>query len=142
LNDVRGYGQNNRVDYLDRLFKAFPNSWLSTNVFFEQMAQRFVKARMGFNISIQNDLNMRTFEVMSTGVPLLTNRNVEGIDGLFTENYDYIGYEGPDEMIHAAKYCMTLAPLESIAKNAFKKVRGKHTYKHRMKEIVEGLKNV
>jgi spore maturation protein CgeB len=142
MQDERQPGFNNRIDYLDALFRAYPKSWLSANVFFEPMAQRFVKARVGFNISIKRDLNMRVFEIMSTGTPLLTNRNVEGLEDLFTEGQDYFGYEGLDDLQGAADKVMAKSDLERdlVASIALHKVRGKHTYKHRMQTIIEELK--
>ncbi len=142
LNEGNGNGSNNRVDYLDTLQKAIPNTWISTNVFFESMAMRFIKAKLGFNISIKNDLNMRVFEVMSTGTALLTNRDVEGIDEFFQEGVDYFGYEGREEMVDVAMEALEHdSKREAIAKNAFTKVRAEHTYQHRMVRILEELKN-
>jgi spore maturation protein CgeB len=142
MQDERQPGFNNRIDYLDTLFRAYPRSWLSANVFFEQMAQRFVKSRVGFNISIKRDLNMRVFEIMSTGTALLTNRNVEGLEDLFTEDQDFFGYENLEDLEAAADKVMMLSQLERdlVASSALHKVRSQHTYKHRMQTIVEGLK--
>lgn len=142
LNDAKGEGFNSRVDYLDRLFAEFPQSWVAVNLFFEQMAVRFVQAQLGFNISIKQDLNMRCFEVMSTGTPLLTNRNVHGIGDLFEEGVDYFGYEGPDEMVEVAKLALNDDTLRrTIAGTGFNRVRARHTYKHRMETICEVMKH-
>jgi len=138
LNEGNGDGSNNRVDYLDTLFKAFPNSWLSVNVFFEEMSMRFVKAKLGFNISIKKDLNMRVFEVLSTGTALLTNRNVDGIDEFFEDGVDYFGYEGKEEMVEVAHYALSHDKIrKQVAESGFRKVRMSHTYQHRMKRILE-----
>ena len=139
MNDGRGEGSNNRLDYLEKLFKEQPNSWLSFNVFFEDMAVRFIRARIGFNISIKNDLNMRFFEVMSTGTALLTNRDVEGWEELgFKEGEDFVGYQGEDEMLEKAQWMLDNAEeRETIAASGMKKVREFHTYSHRMKYILD-----
>ncbi len=143
LNEGNGDGSNSRVDYLDHLFKAFPNSWLSTNVFFEAMSMRFVKAKLGFNISIKNDLNMRVFEVLSTGTALLTNRNVEGIDEFFEDGVDYFGYEGKEEMVEVAEHALENANLrKKVADSGYYKVRSDHTYLIRMRRILEVMRNV
>jgi spore maturation protein CgeB len=143
MQDERQPGFNNRIDYLDALFRAYPNSWLSANVFFEPMAQRFVKARAGFNISIKRDLNMRVFEIMSTGTPLLTNRNVEGLGDLFNSGEHYWGYDGLEDLVEKAGYLLELSDIkrDGMAARALHEVRSKHTYKHRMQTIIEGLKN-
>jgi len=142
LHEGNGEGSNNRVEYLDKLFKAFPNSWLSVNVFFEEMSLRFIKAKLGFNISIAHDLNMRVFEVLSTGTALLTNRNVDGIDEFFEDGVDYFGFEGKEEMIEVAHHALSHDVIrKQVADSGFKKVRGSHTYKHRMKRILEVMKD-
>jgi len=142
LHEGNGDGSNNRVDYLDTLQKAIPNTWISTNVFFEARAVRFIKAKLGFNVSIKNDLNMRVFEVMSTGTALLTNSNVDGIDEFFDEGVDYFGFEGKEEMVEVAHYALTHdADRKQVADNGFTKVRKGHTYKHRMQRVLEVMKD-
>lgn len=143
INGVYGDGQNNRLEYLDALQKAVPNAWITTGVFFEDMAIRYIRARLGFNLSIKRDLNMRVFEVLSTGTPLFTNRDVEGIDSLFTEGLDYIGFKGEKEMVDVARAALADEKgLKAIAEHGLKKVRKFHTYRHRMNEVVEVMKHV
>lgn len=143
LQDNYQEGYNSRVDYLDALFTAFPNSRLATNRFFEEMAIRYVKAKLGFNVSIKRDLNMRVFEVMSTGTPLLTNRDVDGIDEMFTDGVDYFGYKGKEEMVEVARHALSLnGEREEVGAHGFYKVRGQHTYVHRMETIIEEMKHV
>lgn len=136
-------GMNNRVEYLDALFKAIPSSWLSTGVFHADMALRYVRARVGFNVSIKRDLNMRCFEIMSTCTPLLTNKNVDGIDDLFAEGEHYIGYEGPDDAAQMARFALEdPAAATYCAETALAEVRAKHTYEHRMKRVLEVMSHV
>ena len=93
-------GANDRIEYLDVIFKNFPNSWFAYSVFFEQAALRYARARVGFNISVRDDLNMRFFEVMSYGNCLVTNRDVVGWDDLgFVEDEHFLGYKGEEEMV-------------------------------------------
>ena len=138
LNEGVGQGSNNRVAYLDRLFQEFPNSWCSVNVFFEDMAARFVRSKLVFNISIKKDLNMRVFEAMCTGSALLTNRDVHGIGDLFEEGKHYFGYKGRDEMVSVVQEALSNDALRhEVASSALIEVRTKHTYHHRMKTILE-----
>lgn len=136
LNDTTGPGFNNRLEYLDRLFSEIPGCWLSTGVFHQEMAARFARSHVGFNVSIKNDLNMRVFEVLSTGTPLVTNRNVEGMCDLFEEGKHFVGYEGPEEMVDAVRFALAGGTSGSLG---FSEVRSKHTYAHRMKRILEDL---
>jgi len=140
MNDSHEPGFNSRVDYLDSLFWEFPNSWLSTRCFFEEMAMRYAKAKVGFNISIKKDLNMRFFEVLSLGVPLLTNRDVFGVSDIFEDGVDYFGYEGPPEMISVAKEVLGNESLRrSVADAGHMKVRKGHTYQNRMASVIEAM---
>ena len=139
LRDEQEEGYNSRIDYLDKLFGEIPNCWLSYNVFFEAMAVPFIRSKLGFNISIRDDLNMRFFEVLSTGTCLLTNRNVAGLEELgFVEGEHYIGYEGMEEMVERAQWGLA-HPMEreEIAARGHALVREKHTYADRMRQILE-----
>ena len=128
---------NNRVEYLDQVFKELPNSWLSVNCFHEHMAAHYVRGRLGFNISIRDDLNMRFFEVLSTGTALLANRDVVGLEELgFEEGVHFIGYQGVPEAIEKAKYYLkNHEERESIAAAGHQLVREKHTYVDRIKQM-------
>lgn len=139
INYATREGFNNRLDYLHVMCEKFPNFWLTTNCFFEDMAVRYIRGRVGMNVSIRNDLNMRFFEVLSTGTCLLTNRDVEGWDELgFVEGKDFVGYKGIGEMCEKIQWCLD-NPLEreEIAKRGHEKVRAHHTYAHRIQKILD-----
>lgn len=128
----------NRLDFLGDIFEAFPNSWIATDIFHEYMATRYIKGRLGFNVSILNDLNMRFFEVMSTGTALLTNVDVEGWSELgFKEGVHFIGYGGADDAIKKIHYYLEHPEeREAIAKAGNMLVRSEHTYAHRLRELL------
>ena len=129
---------HDRVKYLDKVFKAFPNTWLNVNCFHEQMAARYVKGRVGFHISILDDVAMRFFEIPSTGTAMLANTDVDGLDSLgFVEGVHFVGYVGEDEAIEKAKW-MLAHPMEreKIAQAGHTLVRSNHTYKHRMEALL------
>ena len=131
-------GANDRIEYLDVIFKNFPNSWFAYSVFFEQAALRYARARVGFNISIRDDLNMRFFEVMSYGNCLVTNRDVVGWDDLgFVEDEHFLGYKGEEEMVDKIQWALD-NPMEreKIAKTGHELVRSAHKYEHRINEML------
>lgn len=131
--------QNDRIEYLSHLFESVPNHWFAFNSFFEDMSVRYIRAKVGFNISIKNDLNMRFFEILSTGTCLLTNRTVDGIDDLgLEEDVDFLGYETKEEMVEKMQWALD-NPIEreAIAKSGHEKCRKFHTYELRMKKIIE-----
>lgn len=130
---------NNRSEILDHVFKSFPNSWLSFGTFFVDAAVRYARGRVGFNISIRDDLNMRFFEILSYGTCLLTNTNVVGIEELgFQEGVHFLGYETLDEAVAKVEFALQ-DPMkrEEIAKAGHNLVRAENTYEHRVKQIIE-----
>lgn len=139
INEGAGPNSHNRLEYLDRLFREFPNFWISTNVFFEEMAIRYIRSRLGFNCSIRNDLNMRFFEGLSTGTALLTNIDVEGWKEMgFVDGEHFVGYLGMDDMVEKARWALQHPfEREQIAAAGHKLVREQHTYAHRVAAILE-----
>lgn len=139
LNDGHGGTGHNRIEHLDRLFKEFPNSWLTFNTFFEDMAVRYIRGRLGFNVSILYDLNMRFFEIPCTGTAMLTNLDVEGWEELGFENgVHFIGYDGIEDMVEQARWGLQHPQeREEIAQAGHDLVREKHTYCHRMIDMLD-----
>ena len=104
----------------------------------EQAAIRYARGRVGFNVSIRDDLNMRFFETLSYGTCLLTNKDVVGWKDLgFIDGEHFVGYLGIDDAIEKARWCLE-NPMEreKIAKAGHEKVRSEHTYQHRIEEML------
>ena len=129
---------HDRVAFLDRMFQEFPNSWLAFNVFFEQAAIRYAKARVGLNVSIRQDLNMRFFEVMSYGVCQLCNADMVGWDKLgFQEGVHFLGWNTVDEAVEKAREILTdIERRGKIAAAGKAFVRAGHTYEQRVKDLL------
>lgn len=136
---IDGKGHD-RVKFLDAIFRAFPNSWLSFQNFFEDAAVRYIKARVGLNISIAaspGDLNMRFFEGLSYGSCLLSNRDQDGWQELgFEDGVHFLGFDTYDEAIERVRWALD-HPMEreAIAAAGHTLVREKHTYRHRMEQM-------
>jgi len=131
--------RNNRIEWLEDLYSHFPKSTVATSVFFEEMSYYFCQAKLGFNISIKEDLNMRFFEVLSTGTALLSNRSQVGWKELgFIDGEDFIGYDGKEELIDKARFYLDNDPERLlISETGYRKARAGHTYAHRMKQMLE-----
>lgn len=141
MNQGAGEGSHDRIEFLDDMFKEFPNFWCSANVFFEEMAVRYIRGRLGLNISIKDDLNMRFFEVLSTGTALLTNTDVVGIEDIgFEEGKHFIGYTDVNDAKDKARYYLEHEDeREEIAAAGHQFVREKHTYAHRMAYVLDSF---
>lgn len=106
--------------------------------FWDDMARLFSSSRMVFNNAVRNDLNMRVFEVMSTGTLLLSDmaRN-SGQDILFADGEDYACYHDGNLIETARFYLENEEFRERIAKRGQHLVHNAHTYKHRMEDLLD-----
>ncbi len=74
----------------------------------EDAAACYNSSLLSFNTSLNGDLNLRTFEVMSAGGCLLTDRLApeSGQMLLFEEGRDYLGYSSEGELLEMARRCL------------------------------------
>lgn len=126
----------NRIDALDRIYKEFPNFFYGQRLF-EQAAEIYSQSKIVFNISINNDLNMRTFEGMSTKSFMLTSYNDE-VASVFEDGKHLVLYKSMDEAVEKARYYLEHnEEREKIAQAGFEEVRNKHTFVHRAKQVLD-----
>lgn len=125
----------NREDALDRLFKEFPNFYYG-QALFDEAARKFSQSKIVFNISMLDDLNMRTFEVMATGSMLLTNW-IPTIEEFFEDGKHLVLYRDEEEMISKAKYYLKHDDeREAIAQAGYEEVMKKHKIQDRVNVIL------
>ncbi len=150
VQDTVNYNGFTRTEALDRLFKEIPNFYYGSRHpafphknLFEDAARKFSQSKIVFNISIKDDVNMRTMETLSTGSFLLTNW-IPTLGDLFEDGKHLVTYKTLDEMVEKAKYYLEHdEEREKIAKAGHEEFMSKHTYKHRVEkifEIVDGKK--
>lgn len=126
----------NRIDALDRLFREFPNFYYGQKRF-EQAAEIFGRSKIVFNISMRDDINMRTFEGMATGSLMLTSW-IPTIEELFEDGKHLVLYRSEEEMVDKARYYITHdAEREKIAAAGYEHVMANHTFKNRVKAILD-----
>jgi glycosyltransferase involved in cell wall biosynthesis len=114
-------------------------------VYFKDMANVYASARVALNISTGGDLNMRVFEAMCAGRPLLTD-DVPGLSELFrrpgAEVRTCIPYSGQDDLF-ARLDSILASPQEwcyrDIGVAGRAEVIAQHTYAHRAARMLEGL---
>lgn len=125
---------------LERLRKKYPASFLGTAPYTE-IGAIYSKSRIGFNYSINNDVNMRMFEVLSCGAMLLTNRiKNNGFDEIFEDRKNVVVYRNPRELFKLAEYYLSHDKEGGgIAACGYELVMAKHTYLHRAKLLLEKI---
>lgn len=111
----------------------------------EALALGYSACEVGFNISsfygspVDYDINMRVFEVMSCGIPLITNYLPELQDlGI----YEYVlVYRNQGEILPTIERALASPDswLEDLGDSARQLIIDCHTYKHRMEEALDIL---
>ena len=129
-----------RVDFLDRMFKEFPNFYFGKRLF-EEAAEKFSSSKIVLNISIKDDINMRVFEALATKSFLLTD-HIPTLEILFKSGVHLETYKDFDEAVDKAKYYLSHdEQRRKIAEAGYQEVISKHTYMHRLKMVL-GILNI
>jgi spore maturation protein CgeB len=139
-----------RFETMAKLAKRYKTRFV-TGVHFEDMANVYGSAKIGWHMSVTGrDLDMRVFEVMCSGRPLVCDSAEEsGIAGLFDSDgidaYDGAAsnvpcwtYDDDAEMWDDLEYLLTCGPdlRAAIGAEARAAVLAAHTYRHRAHELM------
>ena len=127
-----------RKFYLQALRERYPNSAIGSAEY-TRMAERYGRARIGFNYAIAGDVNMRVFEVPAAGTLLMTNALPH--DDLarlgLEEGTHYAAYRSPRELFaRIDHYLAHSEERERIAGAGRAAVLGRHTYRRRMEQLL------
>ena len=138
-----------RQRFLDVLKETFPNCFIG-RAYGDDMAKIFSESKIIFNKSLNNDINMRVFEGMACGGLLLTNAtdnlyNLFGYDVATYECVDTPGISGStigvsdvDDCIKVMKFYLSNdAQRIELANRNLEMVRSEHTYKARVKQLLD-----
>lgn len=105
--------------------------------FWDDMARFFRHTKIVFNEAVKNDLNMRVFEVMSTGSMLMTDMaKNSGQDELFRDGEDYAVYLDSNICDVARFYLSNDELRKQIARRGQLLVHNAHTYLHRVEDLM------
>lgn len=131
----------NRLEALDKMFKEFPNFFYGQRLF-EDAARKFAESKIVFNISMKDDLNMRTFEAMGSGSFLLTDWN-STIEEFFKDGTHLALYRTEEEMVEKARYYLAHdSEREKIALAGYEEVIKNHRLSQRVDVILSELKKL
>lgn len=151
FQDTKNYNGFSRIDFLDTMFKRFPEFYFGTRNpqkpevnMFEDASKKFCQSKVVLNISITDDINMRFFETLMSGSFLLTNwipslKNLEQYG--FKEGVHYVTYRTLIEAQRIADYYITHdKEREKIASMGHKQALKTGTYQSRVKQILTIIK--
>lgn len=145
LYDIGFVGSLNnpkRIEILNKLGEKF-NVYYE-RCFLEKMAEVFSQSRIVFNSSARNDLNMRVFEALCSGSLLLTDEaKGSGLTELFQDRKHLVIYRDEKELFKLADYYLKHDEERvRIAEAGMREVLSKHTYGHRVEEMLEIIKGL
>ncbi len=128
----------------ENLLKQIRNNHeiLIQRCFFDEMIKVFNHSKLIFNNAINNDLNMRVFETLSSGNALLTDLAIDSNQNkLFYDNQDIILYDD-DNLNEKIKYYLNNDSLrEKIAARGNELVKNAHQYNHRIDDLLNVIFN-
>ncbi len=111
-------------------------------VFGEELATTFARGRIAFNHCAVREVNMRIFEVLGMGRPLLTNAEsaANGLLDLFGEGVHLTVYDSESDLLRRARDLLANAPLrEQLAREGRARVLAEHTYDHRVESLLRAV---
>jgi hypothetical protein len=131
-------GGSPRKFYLQALRERYLKSAIGAADYTE-LASIYGAARIGFNYSIAEDLNMRTFEVLASGALLVTNA-LRG-DALLAlglhDRRQLVLYRQPGELFGLIDHFLAHEEERRRIADAGQVVAlGRHTYVHRLQELL------
>lgn len=122
---------------LGALRREFSSTWFGTAAP-KEMGRIYASARVVFNKSVNNDVNMRFFESSGAGAVLVTDPIVEnGVEELFVEGRHYVAYQDEASLIRVARSLLA-DPVRCAAMGACARehVLDHHTYRHRAERFL------
>jgi hypothetical protein len=140
--DIAYVGSNNkdmhpkRFELIEKLKKEFPNSFFG-GASGQEMYKIYTQAKIVFNKSINNDINMRYFEALGNGAMLLTDKIYKnGVEDIFEKDKHYMEYNESNIIEIAKNY------LDSQNDNSEKLkeyIYQNHTYDIRVQKIIDTI---
>jgi hypothetical protein len=121
-----------RAEFLDAMFKEFGNFYFGMKMFFGEARQVYHSSAITLNISVNGDLNMRTFEVMGSRGFLLTDEQ-KGMKELgIMDGVNCATYKNTEEAIEKAHYYLSHdAERRKISEAGWRHCWKSNTYYHR-----------
>ncbi len=108
--------------------------------YYEEMPLVFKQSRINLNISlrgIKSGIPLRAYDIMGAGGFLLSNFQADFLEH-FVPGEDLIYYESKEDLLHKVDYYLTHEDeRRAIARNGHDKVAAGHTYRHRVREMLD-----
>ncbi|MDE7232427.1 MAG: glycosyltransferase, partial [Lachnospiraceae bacterium] len=111
--------------------------------YYTQMPLVFKQSRINLNISlrsIESGIPLRAFDILGSGGFLLSNYQEDFLE-YFTPGEDFVCYESEADLLHKLDYYLAHEDeRQAIAKNGHAKVAAAHTYRDRVRQMLDLLR--
>ena len=125
-----------RKKLLDKIRSKFSNSYIGL-ADHTDIGKIYSQAKIVFNCSIINDLNMRVFEGLCSGSCVVTNADVFGQEDLFENKQHLLTYDTDEQAIDLVEYYLNHdQEREEIASAGMQKALAGHTYWHKVQNML------
>jgi spore maturation protein CgeB len=130
--------KNLRGELLKALARRYPNSFIG-RAGSDMLSNIYSSAKIGFNYSINDDINMRMFEVLSCGALLVTNLiRGNGFGEIFSPGVNMAVYRDAGELFKVIDYYLAHDDeREKTARQGRALALSSHTYAARLKKMLE-----
>jgi|SRR3989338_6418701 len=130
--------KNLRGELLKALARRYPNSFIG-RAESGLLSNIYSSAKIGFNYSINDDINMRMFEALSCGALLVTNLiRDNGFEEIFSPGVNVAVYRDPGELFKVIDhYLVHEDERQRIARQGHTLAVSSHTYSDRLKKMLE-----
>jgi glycosyltransferase involved in cell wall biosynthesis len=127
-----------RRDLLEELGKRYDLA-VYEGAYGQDMAAAHARGRVVFNVSTAGDLNMRVFEGLCSGRPLVTDAVPgAGLSDLFTSGLQLFAYRDDAEAFGQIDRLLSYPSMARLmGESGRKAVLAGHTYEHRAKRMLE-----
>jgi hypothetical protein len=129
-----------RAKLLDLIRSRYDNTFLG-RAEPSRIGEIYGRAKIVFNKSVRNDVNMRYFEAMGAGAVLVTDSARDnGVEELFSPGEDFLEYRDDASLLAAIDSLLADdEKREQIGARAQRHVLSGHTYRHRAEKILDVL---
>ncbi len=119
---IEGLCEHGSVDYLHEMPRIFKQSRINLNITLR---------------SIGSGIPLRGFDILGAGGFLISNYQADFLD-LFVPGEDFVYYESKEDLLRKIDYYLCHEEERTeIARNGHNKVAAKHTYRHRVREMLD-----
>lgn len=120
--DIPGLRNHGPVDYNNEMPRVFRRSKINLNITLR---------------GIQSGIPLRAFDIMGSGGFLLSDFQADFMD-IFVPGEDFVYYEDKDDLLQKIDYYLSHEEERvAVARNGHDKIAAKHTYRHRVKEMLD-----